>query len=205
MLIIGLTGGIGSGKSTIANFLKNLGAKVIEADEIAKEVTAKDSPAYRKIVAHFGAEILAPDGQINRPKLAKIIFSNPSQLKALNEIIHPQVKRVIKNRLESLKKEALKEEVVVVEVPLLIEAGMMGMVDKVAVVVSTPEIRFERLSQKGLSEKDALERMRSQISDKERLRHADFVILNKGSFATLQEEIENFFKQLKELAVKSDA
>ena len=186
MKVIGLTGGIGSGKSTVSALLTELGAVVIDADLIARQVVEPGQPAHRALVERFGSGILAEDGTIDRPVLAEVAFADPAALADLNAITHPAVGEVIARRMDE---EVGTDHVVVLDVPLLVESGRGGTA-AVIVVDCPPEVAVARLvEQRGMSEEDVRRRMAAQASRDERLAKADFVIDNSGSVDALREQV----------------
>jgi len=175
MKIIGLTGGIGSGKSTVAGILGEMGARVIDADKLGHVVMRYGTPAWQEMINVFGREILTPQNEIDRNKLGKIVFNNPEQLNRLNRITHPLILNVVKARLEEFRRENMP--VAVLEAILLIEAGWTYLVDEIWVTVAPEQVVLQRLRQRNnYSEDESLMRIRSQSSDTERLKHADIVI-----------------------------
>lgn len=184
MKVVGLTGGIGSGKSTVSQFLAELGATIIDVDKLWHEALKADAELRQEIVAAFGTEILTPGREIDRPKLGQIVFGNPEALARLNNIMHPWVYQVVRAKLEDYRRLGVK--VVVLELPLLVEvplslkAGQPSLsdeVDEVWVTVAPEPVVLKRLKSKsGLSEAEALARIRSQLPSEERLKHADVVI-----------------------------
>ena len=175
MKVIGLTGGIGSGKSTVSQFLAELGAVILDADRVGHEALKSDTEVWRKVVAAFGRQILTPRGDIDRAKLGEMVFGNPESLSRLNQIMHPRIYDMVKAQLEGYRRQGV--EVVVLEAPLLIEAGWTSLVDEVWVTVAPEAIVLRRLKQGiGLSESESLARLRSQLSLEERIRHAEVVI-----------------------------
>ena len=175
MKIIGLTGGIGSGKSTVSRFLAELGAVIIDADKVGHEAFKPGTEAWREVAAAFGRQILTPSGDIDREKLGEIVFGNPDSLARLNRIMHPRLYDMIKAQLEEYRWQGIG--VVVLEVPLLIEAGWNSLVDEVWVTVASRATVLRRLQEKvGLSKTQALARINSQLSSTERVKHADVVI-----------------------------
>jgi dephospho-CoA kinase len=176
MFIIGLTGGIASGKSTVAAILKELGAIVIDTDQVAREVVLPDKPAYRDIVAAFGRGILQPDGHLNRRALGRIVFSDAVARELLNAITHPRIREKVQAQIAALR-QTDPEAVVVIEAPLLIEAGMDDMVDAIWVVTAPATVRLKRLMERdNLSPQEAESRLRAQMGEEERLRHAARII-----------------------------
>lgn len=193
MLKVGLTGGIACGKTVVAEIMARCGATVIQADDVARRVMARGTGVYKDVVAYFGKDILDAEGEIDRRRLAEIVFTDENERRLLNNLTHPLIIKVIKKELAASKKNTL----VVVEVPLLIEADMVGLFDKIVVVAATPDQQFSRLLAKGYSEVDAVRRLRAQISNAERFRYADFILLNKGSLINLKQQVENLMEKLR--------
>lgn len=178
MLKVGLTGGIGSGKSEVARRLAERGAIVIDADKIAREVVEPGTPGLAEIVQAFGDEVLRPDGTLDRARLGSIVFADPEKLKILNGIVHPKVGA----RMAELEQAAPPDAVVVYDVPLLAENGLAPLYDLVIVVDAADETRIKRLTTlRGMPEQDARARIAAQASREERLKIADIVIENEGS------------------------
>ena len=169
MLLVGLTGGIASGKSTVSAMLAERGAEVIDADHIARQVVMPGMPAWCKIRDHFGPGVLHPDGQLDRQALADMVFADQSKLALLNEITHPAIFARIADRLEEYHDQ---DVVVVLDAALLIEAGLAEGVDVVIVTHSPTEIQVERLAAKGLGERDAANRIAAQLEPEKRLARA---------------------------------
>jgi dephospho-CoA kinase len=189
-----LTGGIASGKSTVARKLVERGAVLIDADEIARQVVEPGTPAWGKIVEHFGREILLSDGRIDRTSLAAVVFNDRTKLALLNEITHPEVMRRIADRMEELKDG---DDVVIVDVPLLAEVGADEMFESVVVVVAPETEQIERLrASRGMSEEEALARIASQFSAQQRTAIADWVITNDGSLEQLEREVDRLWNFL---------
>jgi dephospho-CoA kinase len=187
MLVVGLTGGIGSGKSTVSTLLARRGAVIVDADVAARKVVEPGGPAYAGVVERFGPEIVAPDGTIDRPALAAIVFNDAQALVDLNDLTHPAVGVLIN---EQLAAEAATDHVVILDVPLLVESGRTGTAG-VIVVDCPPEVAIERLvTQRGMDEADARRRVAAQVPREERLEHADFVIRNAGSRDDLDAEVD---------------
>ena len=175
MKVIGLTGGIGSGKSTVSQFLAELGAVILDADKVGHEAFKPNTELWRQVVAAFGRRILTPDGDIDREKLGEIVFGNPESLARLNQIMHPGMYDIVKAQLGEYRQQGM--EVVVLEAPLLIEAGWTSLVDEVWVTVASEATVLSRLQeQKGLSRQESLARIHSQLLSEERVRRADVVI-----------------------------
>jgi dephospho-CoA kinase len=193
MLLVGLTGGIASGKTTVSAMLAEQGAEVIDADHIARQVVMPGTPAWCKIRDHFGPGVLHPDGQLDRQALADIVFADKSKLALLNEITHPAIFARIADRLEAHHGQ---DVVVVLDAALLIEAGLAEGVDVVIVVHSPREIQVERLAAKGVGQSDARNRIASQLEPEKRLARADIVIDNSGSLEDLGRQVDKIWEEL---------
>jgi len=175
MKVIGLTGGIGSGKSTVSQFLAELGSVILDADKVGHEAFNPDAEAWCEVVAAFGEQILAPNCEIDREKLGAIVFKNPESLARLNQIMHPRMFEIVKAQLEDYRQQGVG--VVILEAPLLVEAGWTSLVDEVWVTVVPEATVLGRIKERiGLSEEEALARIRSQLPSEERVKHADMVI-----------------------------
>ena len=189
MLRIGLTGGIGSGKSTVSALLAARGARVVDADVLAREVVAAGSPGLAAVVEAFGEEVLAPDGSLDRPALAAVVFGDPSARATLDGIVHPLVRARAVELISAMPDDA----VVVQDIPLLVETGQAGSFDLVLVVEADAETRVARLVQRGLSEDDARARIAAQATDEERRAVADVVLDNSGTLDELTEQVDRFW------------
>ena len=187
MLVVGLTGGIGSGKSTVSGLLVARGAVLIDADAIVREVQEPGTPVFQAIVERFGAGVVGADGRLDRQALADIVFNDPAALADLNGIVHPAVGVEIAQRLAA---EAETDHVVVLDIPLLVEGGRHD-VAGVIVVDAPVEVAVQRLvAQRGMSEADARARIANQASREERLARADVVVDNAGSLEDLAAEVD---------------
>jgi dephospho-CoA kinase len=185
LYLIGLTGNIATGKSTVGGMLAKLGARVIDADAIAHEVTAKGQPAWFSIVAEFGEGILRPDGEIDRLRLGALVFADPAALRRLEAIVHPAVLE----RIAELLAQAA-EPVVVLDAIKLIESGVADLCDAVWVVTCSPEQQLARLRRtRGMSEAEARQRMAAQPPQAEKIARADVVIDNNGSLAATRRQV----------------
>jgi dephospho-CoA kinase len=194
VLLIGLTGGIGSGKSTVARLLERHGAVVIDADQLAREAVAKGTPGFDRVVAAFGATVLTPDGDLDRSALAARIFSDPAEKAALEAIVHPEVARRFGEMVESLR---TSDRVVVYVTPLLVELGLAPAFDVVVVVTASPHLRISRVaSDRGLSPDDVRERMAAQATDEQRMEVADVLVDNDGSLADLEPQVDRLWGDL---------
>lgn len=196
-MIIGLTGSYGSGKTTVTEMFRTLGARIIDADAIAREIVEPSMPAYHEIVAEFGNEVVLENSQLNRQRIREIIFTNPRKRQRLNEIMHPKIRQVELELLEKWRNEPL----VVFSVPLLLENKLEKYVDKVVVVTVSEQKRIERLQrqQKKLSKAEIRRILSAQMPEKEKVKRADFVIDNNG---LLKETFQRVRQIVKELGIK---
>ena len=195
MLKVGLTGGIGSGKSSVSRRLKALGAVVIDADRIAREVVEPGTPGLAAVVAVFGQAVIASDGTLDRAALGSQVFPDPVALAQLNAILHP----LIANRTAQLMADAERAQVGVLvhDVALLVEGGLRGSYNLVVVVDAPPAVQLDRLVRlRGMTEADARARMSRQASRADRLAAADVVLRNDGIPKELQEQVDAFWQQL---------
>jgi len=194
MKVIGLTGGIGSGKSTVASFLEELGAHVIDADVTGHEAIAPGTPAYREIVEFFGKEVLVPDGTINRPKLGKLVFGKREALARLESITHTRITEMVKRRLAQLNNQGVK--VAVIEATLLVEGGWRPLVDEVWVTGASQQKILKRLKERsGYSENESLARIHSQRTNTERLKEADVVIDTNGTLEEVRAKVQELWEK----------
>jgi len=192
MLVIGLTGSIGTGKSEAARQLEMLGASIISADQVGHEAYTPNTEAWEQVVAAFGDDILQGDKEIDRRKLGAIVFSDSSQLDKLNAIMHPRMARMVSDKIEVLRGQGVK--VVVVEAALLFEAGWDTLVEEVWVTDSSEDIVVGRLEERnGLSEEEAKKRINSQMDRAERIERSDFVIDNSSDMAGLENAIKELW------------
>ena len=193
MLVIGLTGGIGTGKSEVTRLLGSLGAVVINADQVGHEAYKPDSESWEEVVKAFGEAILGPNREIDRQKLGAIVFGDPDQLAKLNRIMHPRMARIVSDQLESLRVQGIK--VVVVEAALLFEAGWDSLVDEVWATDSPVEAVIERLqARNGMSAEEVLKRIDSQMDNSERLSRAHVIVDNGGNVADLESTVDRLLK-----------
>ena len=188
MLLVGLTGGIGSGKSTVSELLAAKGAVVVDADAVVRDQQRPGTPVFDAMVERFGPGIVGADGKLDRAAVAEIVFADPQALEDLNAIVHPAVGAEIARRMEEL---SATDAVVVLDVPLLVEASRGYPLAGLIVVDVEPDIAVERLvMQRGMSEEDARSRMSRQASREERRARADVVIDNRGTFADLSRQVD---------------
>ncbi|GAA4137276.1 dephospho-CoA kinase [Actinomadura keratinilytica] len=193
MLKVGLTGGIGSGKSEVSARLAAHGAMVIDADRIAREVVEPGTPGLAAVVQEFGEQVLRPDGALDRERLGSIVFSDPDRLAALNAIVHP----LVGERVAELMEAAPEDAVVVYDVPLLAENGLAGMYDVVVVVDAPVETQVRRLVEhRGMAEEDARARIAAQATREQRLALAHRVIDNSGSLEELHAQVDALWDEL---------
>ena len=190
---VGLTGGIGSGKSTVSAVLAELGAVVIDADLVAREVVARGTPGLKAVVAEFGSEVLTPDGDLDRPALGAVVFADDAARKRLEAIVHP----LVHERVAAIEAHAAPDEVVVHDIPLLTETGRAGSFDAVLVVDVPAEVQVERLVRdRGMAEADARARIDAQATREDRLAIATHVIDNTGSLDDLRTRVEQVWAEL---------
>jgi len=191
MLRIGLTGGIGSGKSTVAALLAARGAVVVDADRIAREVVEPGTPGLAAVVGAFGPGVLTPDGALDRAALASVVFADPEARARLDGIVHP----LVRARAQEVVARADPDAVVVQDVPLLVETGQAGQYDLVLVVEADLETRVARLAQRGLGEDDARARIAAQATDEQRRAVADVVLDNSGDPDALAGQVARFWAE----------
>ncbi|WP_030988773.1 dephospho-CoA kinase [Streptomyces sp. NRRL S-1813] len=194
MVKVGLTGGIGAGKSEVSRLLASYGAVIVDADKIAREVVEPGTPGLAAVVAEFGDGVLTPDGSLDRPKLGGIVFSDPEKLKALNAIVHP----LVGARSAELEASAGPDAVVVHDVPLLTENGLAPLYDLVVVVDAAVGTQLDRLVRlRGMAEDEAKSRMAAQATREQRLAVADFVIDNDGPLEALEPQVRAVWERLR--------
>jgi len=195
MKVIGLTGGIGSGKSTVARFLAELGAVILDADEVGHEALKSNSKVQRQVVAAFGRDIVAASGEIDRKKLGEVVFNSPDARTRLNRIMHPPMCDTVKTKLKEYQRQGAS--VVALEAPLLVEAGWMPLVDGVWVTVAPEATIIRRLRERtGLSEAESQARIQAQLSSSERIKHADVVIDTDCSLDELRLKVKELWQRL---------
>jgi dephospho-CoA kinase len=196
MVIVGLTGSIGTGKSTVTNFFRELGAYVIDWDELAREETHPYSKAWEKIVACFGKGILNDDLTINRKKLAELVFSDGEMLGMLNQIVHPEVLKEDARITNSIKNRDPRG-LIIKDIPLLFEVAPPILVDKIVVVSASEQTQLRRLEEKGMSLHEAQKRIKSQLPLKKKIKAADFVIDNDGPLKETKRQVEEIYSLLR--------
>ncbi|ADL11892.1 dephospho-CoA kinase [Acetohalobium arabaticum] len=194
-MLIGLTGGIASGKSTVSNILKDIGIPVIDADLIAREVVKPGKPAWQKIVNTFGNEVLLPNQQLDREKLSQIIFENSKAKEKLDQITHPEIIREIKKRIDSLQTQG--EEVIVADIPLLIETGMVEFFDEIWVVYVSRQTQLKRLINRDeIDYQTAVNKIEAQMPLEEKKEYADRLIVNEGDKGDLEDTIISIWREI---------
>ena len=203
MITIGLTGGIASGKSLVAEIFRRLGAAVIDSDSIAREVVEPNATGWQSVVAKFGQDILAPDSTIDRAKLGRIIFCDRERRNTLNAILHPLIINTVRERVAALGRQ-YPEALVVTDIPLLIECGLQHEFDAVIVVWSPVELQRKRLMERdGLSAAEAQQRIDAQMALNEKQAHATYVIKNDGSEKQTEEQVKKIFLTIKQQAINA--
>ena len=196
---VGLTGGIGAGKSTVADLFSQKGAVVIRSDELARLVIEPQTPGFQQVIDRFGKDFVNSEGYIDRAKLAQIVFQDDAALKDLENIIHP----LVRSKTNQIIDQHTSETIIVNEIPLLLEKKMESLFDFLVIVISSEKNRLERLAQRGLAAEQATARMAKQVSDEERKAAADFLIVNDGNLDQLEADVEKIWQTLQERSFKS--
>ena len=191
-MLVALTGGIASGKSTVADLFADHGAVVIKADDLAKEVVDTSGRAHAAVLAHFGPGIIDSQGLIDRSKLAQIVFNNPSELKTLEQITHPAVQAELADRIAKLPNESI----VIYEVPLLIEKNLFSKFDKSIAVIADLDLRKERAIARGVMDTDFDARVDNQTTDELREELVDYTIYNNGTLSQLAKQVDDIWAKL---------
>lgn len=204
MLVVGLTGNIGSGKSTVARLLSERGATIIDADVLARRTVDPGTPAHAAIVARWGQEVVAADGTIDREALRRIVFGIPSELEALNDIVHPHVRAMRDELIEQAR--ARGDQIVVCDIPLLFERGLVNDFDRIVLVDAPREVRLERLVRdRKLSHADAMEMIAAQMPSELKRARANHVIENTSTLQSLAGRVEEIWSALRRDAATLDA
>jgi dephospho-CoA kinase len=195
MLLIGLTGNIASGKSTVARLLSERGATIIDADVLARRVVEPGMPAFDEIVRRWGPEVVAPDGSLDRDALRRLVFSEPEQLEELNSIVHPEVGAYRDRLVDEARQRG--DRLVVQDIPLLFERGIVDQFDRIVLVDAPRPVRLERLMrERGLSETDAMDMMTAQMPAELKRARADYIIENTGTVRELEERVSDVWHAL---------
>lgn len=204
MLIVGLTGGVASGKSAVSKIFKEEGATIIDADQIARELVQPHTPTWNELRRVFGKGILDKDESINRKKLATKVFSDPEQGELLNRILHPRIKAEIDRRVKEIGQKT-PEALIVIDAALLVEKGDYREMDKVIVITSTERQQIERLRKReGADPEEARRILASQMATEEKIKVADFVIRNEGSLEETKRRAKEVFRELKRIALQTN-
>ena len=194
MLLVGLTGGIGSGKSTVARLLEKRGAVVFDADLLAREAVEPSTPGHAAVIERFGADVLAPGGELDREALASVVFADPSARRDLEEIVHPEVRRLFAEGSEAYRDT---DRVVVFSAPLLVETGMHTAFEILVVVSATVATQIERLMrQRGMSESSIRARIEAQAPLEDKAAVADFLVDNEGTLDELESQVDRLWNDL---------
>lgn len=195
MLLVGLTGNIGSGKSTVAQMFSERGATVIDADILARRAVEVGTAAYDKIVARWGARVLAPDGHLDRGAVRRIVFADHDQLEELNQIVHPEVERLRVRLIEQARRRG--DQVVICDIPLLFERHMTDRFDRIVLVDASRALRLERLvKDRDLRETEAMDMIAAQMPAELKRARADYIIENDGTFAQLERRVQDVWSAL---------
>jgi dephospho-CoA kinase len=193
--VIGLTGGMGSGKSTVSQLLAEFGAVIVDADKVGHEAYQPNTKTWRDLVAAFGRQIVAQDGSIDRKKLGAIVFGSPEQLEHLNHIVHPRMFEMMKERIEQYRQQSVK--VVVLDAAILFEANWTPLVDEIWVVIASESLVITRAKARtGLPEEQIRSRLNSQMPVEEKVKKANVVIQNDGTFEDLQVQVRKLWGKL---------
>jgi len=206
MLIVGLTGGIVSGKSTVAKMFQQLGALIIDADKIARSIVQPGEKAWQSIVEYFGKGILNDNQELNRKELARIVFADKEKLETLNRITHPEITTIIKEKIDRMRRKNInKESICIVEAPLLFEAHLEEMMDRIIVVYLNREEQIRRLLlRNGLTQQEAIDRIESQMPLEEKVQRADYIIDNCTSINQTKKQVKQVWSELKQLLASID-
>ena len=197
-LIIGLTGGIVSGKSTVAKMFQKLGAKIIDADRIGHEVILPNKPAWRKLIKSFGKSILKENLTIDRKKLGNLVFNDKKLLKKLNEITHPEIKKIIIKEINKFKDDnRLYNKIMIIDAPLIYEASMDYLMEKIILVQLNEKEQIKRLAVRNIfTREESLKRINSQIPNKEKTEKADYIINNNNSVEKTKEQVIKIWQEI---------
>lgn len=199
MLLVGLTGGLGAGKSTVARMLADRGAVVVDADELARRAIDPGTPGFHKVVEVFGDDVLAGDGSIDRQALARIVFEDPEARRALESITHPEVFRLLAEEVERRRDSG---DVVVFDAPLIVETGFDAATDLLVVVTLDPALQLERVVARGMDRAEAETRIAAQASPEEREARADEVLRNDGDLEDLERQVGALWDRLRREATE---
>jgi dephospho-CoA kinase len=194
MLLVGLTGGLGAGKSTVARMLADRGAVLVDADELAHRALEPGSPVYRQVCELFGDEVMTPSGELDRAAIAATVFSDSERRRALESIVHPEVFRMLAEIVQARRET---DDIIVFDAPLIVETGFHDACDVVVVVTAAEEERVARVAGRGMTPDQARARIRAQIGDEERAAVADVVIPNDGDMDALKGRVDDLWERLR--------
>ncbi len=204
MLTIGLTGGIGSGKTTVSNLFENLGVAVIDTDVIARELVNNNASVLNEIIGVFGQTILDQNGTLDRKKLAQIVFNQKKEKKQLENILHPRIRTEVDSQIQAFSSDTIPPQYVIVVIPLLFETGFRDLIDRILVVISDEKIRIERVKQRDNRDMDEIQSIiNCQVTDETRTSEADDIIKNNNDFKELESQVQQLHKKYTNLSTAS--
>ncbi len=204
MLIVGLTGGIGSGKTAVSNLFENLGVPVIDTDVIARQLVNNNTSVLNEIISVFGQTILKPNGTLDRKKLAQVIFHQKEEKQLLENILHPRIRIEVNSKIQSFNSDTAPPQYIIVVIPLLFETGFRDLIDRILVVISDAKTRIERVKQRDNRDVDEIRSIiNSQVTDERRTSEADDIIENNGDFKQLESQIRHLHKKYTKLSTAS--
>ena len=193
MFVIGLIGGIGSGKSSVSAILHSLGVEIIDADKVGHEAYTPNSEGWKKVISVFGQDIVGPENEIDRKKLGGIVFSDPSEMEKLNKLMHPIIHNLVEEKIKLLSNQGVK--VVVLEAAILIEANWQDLTDEIWLAKANQEVVIERVQlRNNFTREEIIKRIQSQMSNDEREKHSDIVIDNNGTIEQLEEKVKTLWQ-----------
>ena len=193
MFVIGLIGGIGSGKSSVSAILHSLGVEIIDADKVGHEAYTPNSEGWKKVISVFGQDIVGPENEIDRKKLGGIVFSDSSEMEKLNKLMHPIIHNLVEEKIKLLSNQGVK--VVVLEAAILIEANWQDLTDEIWLAKSNQEVVIERVQlRNNFTREEIIKRIQSQMSNDEREKHSDIVIDNNGTIEQLEEKVKTLWQ-----------
>lgn len=204
MLTIGLTGGIGSGKTTVSNLFENLGVAVIDTDVIARELVNNNASVLNEIIGVFGQTILDQNGTLDRKKLAQIVFNQKKEKKQLENILHPRIRTEVDSQIQAFSSDTIPPQYVIVVIPLLFETGFHDLINRILVVISDEKIRIERVKQRDNRDMDEIQSIiNCQVTDEIRTSEADDIIKNNYDFKELESQVQQLHKKYTNLSTAS--
>ena len=201
MLTVGLTGGIGSGKTTVSNLFNNLGVTIIDTDIIARELVNDNSSVLNEMIDVFGPSILNQNGTLDRKKLAQIVFNQRAQKQQLENILHPKIRIEVNSKIQTFNSKTIPPQYVIVVIPLLFETGFSDLINRILVVLSDEKIRIERVKQRDNRDMDEIRSIiSSQVTDERRISGADDIIKNNNNFKDLESQVKQLHKKYTNLS-----